>query len=243
MTSGQPLSLASLRAALSADRVNAYRQDGDADDLDAVARYLWNSALAIALQPALHAVEVTFRNHLYASSLKVVDASVLRVKDVPCWLDADPSLLYEKEERAVEEAKQLLRRGSKEMTVGRLISKLGFGFWCCLCRRPYEQGRSAGPGLWPGLLKAGFPFLPRDHRTRPQIQHRFDEIREVRNRVSHHEPIWDRNIGRTHGRIVAALGWMNQGVAAAVQQVCTVDEVAERGVGGFREMAEQLVRQ
>jgi hypothetical protein len=128
------------------------------------------------------------------------------------------------------------------MTPGRLISKLGFGFWCSLCRSPYEQGRAAGPGLWPALLTQAFPFLPKDQKTRPHIRERFDEIREIRNRVSHHEPIWDRNIKRYYHRIVAALGWMNQGVAEAVHQVSRVEAVADRGVPGYRDMAGRLVR-
>lgn len=242
MTRRQPISLAALRFALSEERRGAYQETGDPDDLHGVARYLWNAALASAMYPALHAVEVTFRNHIYATSCTIVDESALNFNDVPCWLDAEPSLLYVNEEQAVTEAKELLRKGGKRMTPGRLLSKLGFGFWCSLCRSPYEQGRKDGPGLWPGLITKGFPFLPRDQKSRPKILHRFDEIREIRNRVSHHEPIWDCNIVRIHDRVVSAIGWMNQGVADAVRNVAMVESISEEGLDPYRVLAERLVK-
>jgi len=105
------LSLAALRRALSPERLAAYALPEDQDALDAVARYLWNGALAAVMTPSLHALEVTLRNNLYEASLKVVDQSILSFRDIPTWLDADPCLLYGTEARAVEEAKAILRRG------------------------------------------------------------------------------------------------------------------------------------
>jgi len=46
------LSIGSLRNALSAERLSAYGLPGDTDEVDSVARYLWNLALCSALQPA-----------------------------------------------------------------------------------------------------------------------------------------------------------------------------------------------
>ena len=236
------LSLAALRKALSPERLAAYALSEDRDDLDAVARYLWNGALAAALTPALHALEVTLRNNLYEASLKVVDQSPLSFRDIQSWLDADPSLLYENEARAVEEAKAVLRRGGKPLTIGRIISKLSFGFWVSLCRSPYEQGRPSGPGLWPAAIPIAFPFLPKGHRNRPAILQRLDEIRELRNRTFHHETIWDRNLPRSHRRILDTLGWMNQGLAQAVQHLSRLDAVYDAGFAAFRSEAERIVR-
>ena len=51
------LSIGSLRNALSTDRLRAYAVPEDSDEVDSVARYLWNLALCSALQPALHTLE------------------------------------------------------------------------------------------------------------------------------------------------------------------------------------------
>jgi hypothetical protein len=79
MTPGQPiLSIGALRKALSEERLSAYSTSSESDALDAAARYLWNGALAAAMVPALHALEVTLRNNLFAASLKIVDEQALR---------------------------------------------------------------------------------------------------------------------------------------------------------------------
>ena len=41
------------------------RLPGDIDELDAIARYVWNMAVCGHLYPVLHAVEITFRNQLH----------------------------------------------------------------------------------------------------------------------------------------------------------------------------------
>ena len=94
------LSVQSLRKALSDERLEAHRVPGDRDELEAVCRYLWNLALCAAIQPALHFLEVTLRNHIFDASRSVLDESRLRFDKVPCWLDASPSLLEAKERRA-----------------------------------------------------------------------------------------------------------------------------------------------
>ncbi len=236
------MSLAALRHALSEERLAAYGVAGDGDTLDPVARYAWNLALSSALMPPLHVVEVTLRNNLFKASRKVVDESTLRFAEVGCWLDAEPTLLYEAEADAVRVAKDLVRRSRKPVTPGRLVSNLSFGFWVSLCRSPYEHGRARGPGLWPDAMKYAFPFLPKDHHKRSAILTRLDEIREFRNRVFHHEPIWNRDVERSHRRLVEVVGWMNRGMADALRATSTAEEVYAAGPGGYRELVERLVK-
>ncbi|WP_420636674.1 hypothetical protein [Candidatus Palauibacter sp.] len=72
------LSIEGLRSALSAERLSAYARPEDTDEVDGVARYLWNLALCSALQPALHTLEVTVRNRLFRISGRIVDQTTLR---------------------------------------------------------------------------------------------------------------------------------------------------------------------
>lgn len=243
VTGSQPfLSYRALQRALSPERLAAYADLTDVDELDGMARYLWNGALAAALVPALHALEVTLRNNFFTASRQVVNEEGLKFSEVRCWLDAKPSLLYEKEAVNVEQAKELIRRGGRPLTAGRLISRLSFGFWVALCRSPYEQGRPSGPGLWPALTLRAFPFLPKEHRSRTRIFARLDELRELRNRVFHHDPIWDRDMERAHSRIIDTISWMNHGVARAAAELSTVASVSTEGPESFRARAESLVR-
>lgn len=243
MTTQPPVSFAALRNALSDERLRAYATPQDVDEFDAVARYFWNLSLTLAIQPALHALEITFRNHLFSRSTTLIGDRYKKFKEVSCWLDADPTPLEEKEAESVEHAKRELRMSRRPRTPGRLVSKLGFGFWVSLCKRPYEQGRASGPALWPGLLATNaFPHLPAATRSRQFVFESFDALRGLRNRVSHHEPIWDHDLAKAHDRIIGALGWMNQGLAEAVKQASPLVEVVTNGPAAFRSQATSFVR-
>lgn len=235
------LSEKSLHRALSEERLVAYRAPDDKDFEDCVARYLWNLALSSALQAPLHALEVTFRNAIYTGSKSLVDESKLTFKDVRCWLDATPSLLFQREQESVEDAKYILHAAGKPLTPGRLISKLSFGFWVALSHAPYEQGRTGGPALWPTLLIKSFPYLPVAKRVRSVVYHRMNKIRDIRNRVFHHEPVWDRDLITVHNEIIESIAWMNRGMAEAIKQESVLPAIAGLGCTGYRAHAERIV--
>ena len=171
-----------------------------------------------------------------------MDETALRFDAVACWLDAQPSLLADRECEAIEQAKRTLRIRNRPMTAGRLVSVLGFGFWVSLCKRPYEQGRAGGPRLWPGLATKGFPHLAKPKRTRSQIFHALDPLRELRNRVSHHEPVWDRKLDRSHRQLIDVVGWINRDLAATLKAHSPLPAVLEQGVAGFRAQAEAIIK-
>ena len=81
------ISMTALRKALSEQRLQVYAASGDTDELEAVARYLWNGALATAMVPVLHALEVTLRNNLYDASLKIIDQGRLSLRNGGQWFD------------------------------------------------------------------------------------------------------------------------------------------------------------
>ena len=232
-----------LRNALSEERLQAYDLPTDNDPLDGVARYLWNLSLTVRIQPALHALEITLRNHLFAHAARAIGSKFAKYQQIQCWLDADPTPLEGKEYESVRQAKDELARGNRPLTSGRLISKLGFGFWVSLCKRPYEQGRKTGPALWPAILSGtSFPGLPKANRNRALIFNTLDPIRALRNRVSHHEPIWDHDLKQKHTEILSALSWMNSGFASAVQAASPLEAEVDRGPAAYRPLAESLVR-
>ncbi|MDE2679507.1 MAG: hypothetical protein OXI76_16535 [Gemmatimonadota bacterium] len=236
------LSIGSLRSALSAERLSAYALPEDTDEVDSVARYLWNLSLCSALQPALHTLEITVRNHLFKISKGIVDETKLSFDRVPCWLDATPSLLERREHQAVEQAKTTMGIRGSAMTEGRLVSVLGFGFWVSLCKRPYEQGRNGGPALWPELATRGFPHLRKSKRTRSEIFDALDPLRDLRNRVSHHEAVWDRRLNRSHQKILDTIAWINLDLATTLQAHSPLPAVVDKGVAGFRAQAEAIIK-
>lgn len=244
------LSLAALRKSLSQQRLEAYAVPGDRDEADAVARYLWNMRLAASLQGSLHVFEITLRNAIYDASVKLVDTGRLWMPDVPCWLDAVNSpLLYPQEMAEVQQAKRRLSPDPKRRTPGHLVAKLGFGFWVQLTSRAYNDLRADGPKLWPRGLAIAFPFrwppgskkIVPAHPDREMVFDRLQRIRELRNRIAHHDPIWDRDIGATYRMMVEVLGWMSPKMVAAVTALDAFPGVLACGAGECRCEAERLV--
>ncbi len=227
----------SLCRSLSAERLAAYSLETDLDSEDAPARYLWNLALCAQLHPVFHIVEVAFRNALYNIGEQETRGRGLKYQTVACWLDANPTLLKRAEAEDVANAVHHL--GTRH-TPGHLISQLGFGFWVRLCDAPYEQGNKAGPRLWPRATTA-FAYCPKSHRNRSDISRAFDALRNMRNDIAHHHPVWDRSPTAYFNRAVDLLAWMNPTLAAVTRTCSQFMAVHTSGPAAFRAVAKQVV--
>lgn len=235
------ISYAALERAISAPRLRAYGAPGDRDETDVVARYIWNLALVNAIQPALHVLEITFRNEMARAAAKITSARAFRTAAFPSWLDASPSMLMEHERRKVADAKERLGSDPRKRTEGHLIAKLDFGFWVALCRDSYADTRGAGPRLWPRVLELAFQKRPRSVGTRAEVYHRFDRIRRFRNRVAHHEPVWDRDYAGHHEYVLESLGWMSPALAEALRAISPAPSIFNAGHAAYRPHAETLL--
>jgi hypothetical protein len=235
------VSIRALERALSPQRLRAYGDPSDRDDADRVARYIWNLALSNALQPVLHALEVAFRNEISRAAAKLTSGRSYRTSGIDSWLDADPSMLMERERRKVMDAKERLGSDPSSQTEGHLIAKLDFGFWVALCRDAYTDTRSEGPRLWPRALSLAFRRRPPSVTTRAEILHRFDRIRRYRNRVAHHEPIWDREYLAEHDYVLDSLAWISPALADALRPISPAGPTFRGGPAAYRPHAETLL--
>lgn len=223
---------------LSRNRLAGYSLDTDADSSDAIARYLWNLQIVAAFSPILNTLEVAFRNAIFEVGAETTEGRRLRTGRVPCWLDATPSILQEQEAQHVHEAITRLGRSTRRHTPGHLVSQLGFGFWIRLCDSPYEHGNTNGPAIWPAAAKR-FPNCPRAERSRAQIRHAFNEIREFRNIVAHHQPVWDKPVLALHSRAIELIGWMNARLGLVTAHHSQVPRIVSSGHTAWRDIARE----
>ncbi|CAD5742559.1 Abi family protein [Escherichia coli] len=92
------------------------------------------------------------------------------------------------EEKTIRKVSKRITDAGKQVTAERVISGLDFGFWTNLLTSSYEDPRTRTL-LWPNLLTEVFPGAPAGTK-RHVLENKFNQIRELRNRLSHHEAIW-----------------------------------------------------
>jgi hypothetical protein len=66
-----------------------------------------------------------------------------------------------------------------------IVAEVMFGFWCTLLNGPYE------PDIFIPCLSHNFRNLPAPYRVRGAFAAKVIQFKDVRNRVFHHEPIWN----------------------------------------------------
>lgn len=215
-----------LVARLSRARLDAYarRIPQPADKVDVLAYYLWNTALGQALYAPIQVLEVAIRNSLHTAASGIYGTDR--------WFDDPHGPRLEPWQRnavadAVSRLTRLDRRRLQTPTppppaTGRVIAELHFGFWVGLFNDQYDP---AVHPLWRGnLLIKTFPAIPPDepartrnrrlYRNRRVLSVKLNRVLRLRNRISHHEPIWYwrdppiANLGEQHNEILELLGWI-----------------------------------
>ena len=164
--------------------------------------YRWNIQLSQALYPALHIVEVGLRN--------AIARAIAQHRRNEDWL-LTVDFLSPLEQAEVQRQAGYLRRVNK-LDTGHLIAELSFGFWCGLLDRRYEHQQL----LWPTLLRTVFPYLK--NRKIHLIRKRFNQIRRLRNRISHYEPIWHwQDLAQQHQEMLEAIGWIEPALLKLIE--------------------------
>src|SRR5699024_3933780 len=129
-----------------------------------------------------------------------------------------PGLLEPYDEREVNKTIRRIRSQGKHATSDRVVSELGFGFWVALLSKTDD------PRFWrpqkAHYLKTAFPHVPKSQRQRVTIYKCYNELRALRNRVFHHETIWNRTtLLRDYHRLYEAMDWISPDMAATCRLI------------------------
>lgn len=222
-----------VEAALSHERLNRYIASASEPRWEHLARYSWNVAICEAFYPLLHHLEIVLRNRLDFVGARAFPFR--RVHHVQTWLDADPSPLNQHGSHDVLRAKQklfgvdratgTLLVPTRPFAAGDLVAALDFGFWTGLFNRYYLFQSARDKRLWPHALRDVFPYA---HRvpTLGQISGRLNDLRHLRNRIFHHEPIWDRpHLTGERDDILEVISWISPEVARVLRTTERLTEV------------------
>ena len=175
-----------VRYALSHARMSTYDAAVAHAGLPALELYSWNAQVSAALFAPLQICEVVIRNAV---------ADALAVLYGPLW-PWNPTF-----ETSLPYGRMNDLRAAREgaTTAGQVIPELSFYFWQQMfTNRHFGRIWSVHidrlfPNMEAGLTKQGKRIL---------IHNELEHIRELRNRIAHHEPIFRRDLGSDYLRIV-----------------------------------------
>jgi len=215
----QPTNLKELFSALSPPRINAYKSyfGPNLNDLEVFGCYQWNESVSHAFFKLLTLIEVVMRNRMHAALSKHyfgANKSIIQNAKNNQWLTNPYSTLGHQDScnwynvtlgntrllnnvslKKIHNITHHPRNGTpltgnKMPSPDDVVSSLTFGFWSSLVEKC--------PNIdWDIILKDIFP----KHRTsnsnqwtsnieQQKLSFRLELIRNFRNRLAHHEPIW-----------------------------------------------------
>lgn len=180
-----------LKKTISVKRLDKYLSVMNGDLDLALKLYEENMRLAEAFYTPLQCLEVCLRNALnYRLSATFGDD----------WVTNGKPYLEDGAKLSITNAIEDLISGGHEPTLDNIIAELNFGFWVSLIGPPYDDN------LWRQTLYKG--FVAQGGKKRSKVHQRFNALRQFRNRVAHHEPIFDRPLAQLHKEIIEAISWM-----------------------------------
>jgi hypothetical protein len=190
-------------------RFNVYLSKTGNDYDKALALYKLNIELSEAFYPILSVIEISLRNSINNKLEDYFKDSYWFENNLP--IEFLPFVL---------EAKQKLNSQNKNITSDRIISELNFGFWNRLFNRNYTIL------LWKPLHTI-FKNMPKKDRKREKIANSLYNIRTLRNRIYHYEPIFGnpKEIEKIHSEMILFLTWLDKDLPNLISDINRFDNV------------------
>lgn len=210
--------LTEIEATLSAERFATYLCAVGGDKQLAARLYTWNTAVSAAFYGPLQALEVAVRNSMHTN---------LTVAYGVDWYDNQATGLDSRAQSKVAQTKSDLQRNSYAVDPPHVIAGLSFGFWVSLLGR---GGRLNPTGranyemtLWRPALRKAFPHATSLNRTGAHTP--LDYLRTFRNRIAHHEPVFDRHLEQDYQNILDVMAWVCPHKRAWMEAHCRVPDI------------------
>lgn len=201
---------------LTIERLSSYKTSDTSDLKEQLSIYSWNSALCASLYPWLSMLEVALRNSM--------DQALRADKQNDYWFN-----LLEFDKQPIEEARKKILSQEKEITPGRIIAELNFGYWTRLFSKRYETKQI----IWPRLIKPVFPDFPKKLCVREGLSKRIQDLRKLRNRVYHYEPIWHLDLKQYFKELQEIISELNKDLIPLLKLTCNFEQVLKEGSAPF----------
>jgi hypothetical protein len=109
-----------------------------------------------------------------------------------------------------------------------IISNLTLGFWTTLLTQTKKQGSNYEHKIFVPCIKMIFPYAKNAERHNKTIQPVLTEIKNLRNRVFHHEPVWFPNyIKSKYDNLHRVMQWIEPELEIWLKRHSKIDRFME----------------
>ena len=186
--------ITALSKVLSAPRIQTYINATGNDTSKALSLYHLNLKLSNAFYLPFHFAEISTRNGIVAA---------LEEAYGPEWFKNGNFIRsLPRNDRPLIEIPLQSFPQNEIVTSGKLTAEIKFVFWEKMMTRRHDQR------LWEPHIQQQFPNFPPTtihHEARFQINEHLSQIRKLRNRTAHHEPIFNRDLRTTYHKSLSLI--------------------------------------
>lgn len=190
-----PTTYGAIEATLSQPRLTRYLTAANHDRHLALRYYVWNARLCEEFYIPTQIAEVAFRNALAKGLQNRFGANWHTATTLSSTL---PQRLQRELRKAITD--ESLKHGAN-FTADHIVSAISLGFWVHLTTK------SPRNYIWQGSLSAQFPNLPIG-TPEEAIHDAADGLRKFRNRIAHHNAIFDKRPTAEYRNIQDILSWI-----------------------------------
>jgi hypothetical protein len=199
--------LATIPNTLSQPRFATYLRACANDPQKALALYQWNLRLSAALIIPLHVLEIGIRNAVVERLDTVYQSN---------WPHHQGFIQSLPDHGFYKPRSDLLNVARVQPTAGKVVAELKFIFW----EKMFTQKHHGI--FWKNHIRSVFPHAPNtlsEDQLRKRINDDIFEIRQLRNRIAHHEPIFLRPLRADYTRIFELISWRDANAAQWVKRI------------------------
>lgn len=216
--------LPSLEEAISSERFATYLAHVDGDREQALRLYEWNIAASAAFYFPLQALEVCLRNACHRRL-----QATYGVK----WYQTEKLKLDWQAQDRIRKVLSNSNDPSRPKEPPDVVAALSFGFWVSLFgpgghTQPYGRGPRANyeMTLWRPALRGMFKGA--QSLRRKDLHRSLNYLRNFRNRVAHHEPIFKRHLEKDYDSIIRIVGWIYPEQCLWIEQHSRVRQILDK---------------
>ncbi len=160
---------------LSAPRLKPFLDYSNGKFDQALRLYVWNIAISSSLWGSFHLLEISLRNVLHSEL-----SSYFGTED---WWNSELNFHADTRQQMDRSINAANKKHGVNFSPSHVVAEFSFAFWIDLLSNRYHER------LWKHILSKG--FSPQEARRR-DIHKALEQLRKLRNRIAHHEPIFER---------------------------------------------------